>query len=733
MCVGPARFRTPSDVIRLSPRSLRHLPALVRRDPADPARRWVRRRWPSLLALFAAVGLVAAGDAWVATCGFASCPSAGEIRALRPAEGGRILDRNGRLLGRVSPVRRVNVPLSQVPAHVRQAFVAVEDRRFYQHNGTDWRSVVRATVRNVLAGGVREGFSTITMQVIRNTFAQRFATERSVRRKLIELRVARLMEQNLTKDQILELYVNVIYLGNGVYGVEAASRDLFGKSARALNLAEGATLAALPKGPSVYTPRRDAARATRRRNLVLALMAQQGYIPASLARRAAEVRMQVAASEWRPPTANDSYALDAVRSLVDSVLKARRLDDREVTVYTTLDATAQRAADRAIGRHAARIGRTVQGAMVAIDPRSGDIRALVGGRRYERGSFNRALAAHRQPGSAFKPFVYAAALAAGMTPATMVDDEPVELEQSDGSVWSPRNFNDQYGGYVTLRTALTRSANAATIRVSRHVGEPRVVAAARRNGVTSRLDPVPAIALGAIEVTPLELVTAYAPFANGGRRVTPRLVRRVDAADGTPVWAQEPAPLVPVMDARDAYQLTSMLRSVVDDGTGRAVRDAGVKGLVAGKTGTTNNGTDVWFVGYTPNLVAGVWFGYDTPRSIGGDASGGRLAGPAWAEFYTTGWRERAPAGAWNPPAGLVARTIDPETGDLAGPYCPRRQAEWFKPGTEPVRECGAHDEPYYDDENRPDDERVNTDPVQDVFESLGKEAKRAWKKIFRF
>ena len=731
-CLGsfPA---APAAVMRLSPRSLKDLPALVRRDPAVPARQWIRRQWPGLLALVGAIGLVVTGDAWVATCGFAGCPSAAEIRALRPAEGGRILDRNGRLLGRVSPVRRLNVPLSQVPAHVRQAFVAVEDRRFYEHNGTDWRSVVRATVRNVLAGGVREGFSTITMQVIRNTFAQRFSTERSLRRKLIELRVARLMERHLSKNQILELYLNVIYLGNGVYGVEAASRDLFGKGARALNLAEGATLAALPKGPSVYTPRRDAARATRRRNLVLSLMADQGYIPDVLARRAAQVPMRVAASEWRPPTAGDSYALDAVRSLVDSVLKAQRLDDREVTVYTTLDATAQRAADRVIQRHAARIGRSVQGAMVALDPRSGDVRALVGGRRYERGSFNRALAAHRQPGSAFKPFVYAAALAAGMSPATMVDDEPLELEQSDGSVWSPRNFNDQYAGYVTLRTALARSANAATVRVSRTIGEPRVVAAARRNGVTSPLEPVPAIALGALEVTPMELVTAYAPFANGGLRVTPRLVRRVDAADGSPVWAQEPAPPVAVMDARDAYQLTSMLRSVVDDGTGRAVRDAGVKGMVAGKTGTTNNGTDVWFVGYTPTLVAGVWFGHDTPRSIGGDASGGRLAGPAWAEFYSTGWREAAPRNGWAPPTGLVQRVVDPETGDLAGPYCPRRQTEWLKPGTEPLRECQQHDEPYFVDDSAADDPRVNTDPVEDVIESIGKEAKRAWKKIFRF
>jgi 1A family penicillin-binding protein len=687
--------------------------ARLRPDPERPARRWLRERWASLLALGVAIASVVAFDAWLATCGFRGCPTAAEIRAYRPAEGGRILDRAGRLVGRLAVVRRVNVPLARVPVHVRQAFIATEDRRFLTHNGLDWRGFARATLRNVAAGGVREGFSTITMQVARNTFVADLFSARSVRRKLMELRVARLLEWNLTKAQILELYLNVIYLGNGVYGVEAASRDLFGRSVEHVTLDEAAMLAALPKGPSAYTPRRDAARAQRRRNLVLGLMAEQGYITKRRAAAAARQPLDIQNKSWRPVQPDDSYALDAVRAVVDSVLHANNYDGGDVTVYTTLDLAAQRSAERAVRRRAAVIereygewfgkdGSRVEGAMVALDPRTGDVRALVGGRRYERGGFNRATSARRQPGSAFKPFVYAAALAAGLTPATPVDDDPVEVVEESGRVWTPANYGDEYLGRVTLRRALMRSANAATVRVSRAVGEERVAAAARRNGIASPLRPVPAIALGAVEVTPLELVTAYAPFANGGYRVRPRLVRRIEAADGTLLWASETASRTLAMNPEDAYQLTSMLRSAVDYGTGRTVRTMGVRGPVAGKTGTTNNGADVWFVGYTPTLVAGFWFGHDSPHSLSGDASGGRLAAPAWAEFYQAGWRERAPAGAWAAPAGMVMRVIDAQTGELANEWCPITQREWFKLGTEPTSPCREHGPP---EDEFPDDE----------------------------
>ena len=717
------------------------LRARLRPDPSRPARLWMRQRWWALALLAVAIGAVLWGDAWVYTCGFAGCPTAREIRAFRPDEGGRILDRSGVMLARLAPVRRVNVPLATVPAQVRAAFIATEDRRFYDHRGFDGRAAFRAVARNAAALGVREGFSTITMQVARNTFAVRRFGNRSLPQKLVEMRLSRLLERTLSKDQILELYLNVIYLGNGVYGVEAASRDLFGKSVSHVTLAEAAVLAALPKGPSAYTPRHSPSRALARRNLVLGLMRDQGYLTAAQAADAQRVPLRVAADEWRPADAGDSYVYDLVRTFADSLLRAKGVDAGDVTVVTTLDGVAQRAAERAVQRQAAVVDREsaafygrrsahVEGALVALDPRTGSVRALVGGRNYERKGFNRAVSAHRQPGSAFKPFVYEAALAGGMTPATFVDDDPVEV-QENGKVWAPENFGGEYEGRVTLRRALMRSANAATVRVSRTIGEEAVIAAARRNGVVSPLQAVPSIALGALEVTPLELVTAYAPFANGGFRVSPRLVLEVRTADGERLWAADSAHRTPAMDPRDAYQLTSMLRSVVDYGTAHSVRAAGVRGAVAGKTGTTNNGADVWFVGYTPTLAAGVWFGYDTPRAISGDASGGRLAAPAWADFYRTGWRETAAADAWAAPGGMVPVQIDAETGELATERCPNRQTVWFRPGTEPTEPCHLHTNP---DEAFPiPDASPFPQRAGEIANDVGTKIGRALKKIFKW
>jgi 1A family penicillin-binding protein len=662
------------------------------RDPATPPPQWLGRRWPWVV-LGVTVLSITMLDSWLLSCGFAGCPSSSQIRHFKPAEGGEIVDRNDKFLGRIAIVRRVNVSLSAVPEHVRQAFIATEDRRFYEHNGLDWRGFFRSVARNVSSFGFRQGFSTISMQVAENAFLLDRYNKRSVRRKLLELRHARLLESQLSKDQILEHYLNVIYLGNGMYGVEAASRDLFGKSISRATLTEGALLAGLPKAPSAYTPRRSEERAVRRRGVVLGLMADAGFISRDLATRAARERLRISEEEWRPSTSNDVLALDVVRAFVDSVLPDV-LKEGDVKVYTTLDLTAQRAADRAVIRHAQALGKSMQGALVAMDPQSGDIRAVVGGRRTVRGGFNRAYHAHRQPGSAFKPFVYAAALGAGnLTSSTVVDDEPIELDMGNGQLWTPANFDDSYMGSVTFRRALAHSLNAATIRVSRAIGEGRVIDVARRNGISSLLRPVPAIALGALEVTPLELVTAYVPFANGGVRVRPRLVRRIEAPDGKVLWSSE-VERQQVMDPREAYEMTSMLRAVVDYGSGRAIRDYGITAPIAGKTGTTNSGADVWFIGYSPTLVAGIWFGYDQPRPInGGAASGGRIAAPAWADFYRQGWRE--PRGsAWYVPDNMVMRVIDPQTGELANEWCPARQREWFRPGREPAIPCREHSTP---------------------------------------
>ena len=613
-----------------------------------------------------------------------------------------LLDQNNVIIGALAPVKRLNVSLARVPIHVRAAFVAVEDRRFYTHHGIDWHGVARATVSNLRAGSVREGASTITMQLARNVFLSHRASERSITRKLLEWRYATLLESALTKHQILERYLNAIYLGNGVYGVEGASRDLFGRSVRDINVAEAALLAGLPKAPSGYTPRHDAARAFSRRDVVLTVMEREHVATARAIAAARLVAIVVPAREWEPRVI-DSWALETVRSTLDSLRKAGAipftLNDGQLRVRSTFDRRAQFAAERAIAGGAVQVdnergdiasmSQRTQGALVALDPNTGAVRAIVGGRRVERRGFNRALRAQRQPGSAFKPFVYAAALVHGFTPATMVDDAPIDIPLGRDT-WTPTNYENDYAGRITLRDALTRSANAATVRVSQDLGIPVIAALAHAQGISSTLPLVPALALGAGAVTPLELTVAYAPFANGGSRIVPYTIERVEDVFGRVLWSRPIVAPVPVLQPTDAFLITSLLQSVVNDGTGRAVRSAGVRGPVAGKTGTTNDGADVWFVGFTPTLVASVWFGADEPTPLGGAATGGRLAAPIWARFLKEGWHSPEQDNAWTPPSGIESRSIEVSSGKLANDGCGPSRREFFRTGSAPHEECEA-------------------------------------------
>lgn len=669
-----------------------------------PLRRqhWSKKR-VILACLFLVVG-IATPVTWWTTCAFDGCPTEAELRTWRPTEGGAVLDVNGMLLGPLVPVKRVNVPLSKVPLVVQRAFIAVEDRRFHSHHGVDWRGVARATLVNIRALGVREGASTISMQLAKNVFLAHRASERSFGRKFLEWRYAGLLENALTKDQILERYLNAIYLGNGVYGVEGASRDLFGKSISNVTLAEAAMLAGLPKAPSSYSPRRDRDKARTRRDVVLSILEREKVASRAAIVAAHAYDVRIVADEWTPQRITDSWALEVVRISVDS-LRAKGaipegLTNANLVVRTTFDRKAQRAAERAVNHGASQVDAergvwagngdaAVQGALVALDPATGAIRALVGGRRVERKGFNRALLAHRQPGSAFKPFVYVTALQQGYTTATMVDDDPVSV-QAGSDVWTPTNFDDDYAGRITLRQALVRSANAATVRVSTDIGINRVANMATLLGIHSALPQVPALALGAGEVTPMELTAAYAPFGNGGYRVTPHMMVQVSDAFGRELWHGQTPASTRVIDSSDAFLVTSMLRSVVDDGTGRAVRSAGIRGPVAGKTGTTNDGADVWFVGYTPTLVAAVWFGLDTPQPLGGSATGGHFAAPAWSEFIRDGWHTPSHDTAWLPPRSLLQMQIDVASGTIASDWCGESRKEWFKPGTEPRTQCNG-------------------------------------------
>ncbi len=664
---------------------------------------WFPRVRPSsvVLSLLGAGSIFgAASGSWWYSCGFDGCPTVTQLRAWQPTEGGMLLDRSGAILAALSPVKRINVPITRVPAPVQAAFIAVEDRRFRTHHGIDWYGVARAAVMNVRALGVREGASTITMQLARNVFLSHRAAERSFSRKLLEVRYATLLESALTKDEILERYLNAIYLGNGVYGVEGASRDLFGKSVRGLTLAEAALLAGLPKAPSGYSPRRDLARATMRRAVVLTVLEREHVATPSAIAQARATPILVPRAEWAPRVV-DSWAVEVVRVTLDSLRKIgiipAVLNDGQLRVRSSFDKRAQAAAERAIAAGAVQVDNQQdewsatrlrsQGALVALDPRTGAIVALVGGRRVERRGFNRASRAHRQPGSAFKPFVYAAALMRGFTSATMVEDEPIEIGFGRDT-WTPANFDDSYAGTITVQDALARSSNAATVRISRDVGISRIAALARAQGITSNLPMVPALALGAGAVTPLELTVAYAPFGNGGMRITPYAVERVEDVFGRVLWQRPVVDAVRVLSDVDAFLVTSLMRGVVDDGTGRAVRTAGVRGPVAGKTGTTNDGADVWFVGYTPTIVASVWFGADEPRPLGSVASGGRLAAPVWARFIKDGWHSPERDAAWRPPAGVVSRQIDLASGMLAAEWCGESRRAWFRAGTAPTETC---------------------------------------------
>lgn len=669
--------------------------------PPSRSQRWRRA---SLYALALIVAGAFTSASWWWSCGWQGCPTATELRAWRPTEGGALLGRDSALVSALAPVRRVNVPLTRIPAHVRAAFVAVEDRRFREHHGVDWRGVARALASNLRAGGVREGASTITMQLARNVFLGNRASERSWGRKFLEWRFAMLLEQALSKDDILERYLNAIYLGNGVYGVEAASHDLFGKRVGDLSLAEAAMLAGLPKAPSSYSPRNDRTRALARRSVVLDVLEREHVASAASVAAARRAPLKIARAEWTSSRNADSWAVEAVRVTLDSLRDAgvipHALNDGQLRVWSTIDRRAQLAAERTVAAGAAAIdderrwngndidgASRTQGALVAIDPFTGAVRAIVGGRRMERRGFNRALRARRQPGSTFKPFVYAAALQQGFTAASMVEDEPVEIG-AGRNVWRPANYGDEYAGRITVRDALARSANAATVRISREVGVPRIVELAHAQGIVSDLPNVPALALGAGAVTPIELTTAYAPFANGGRRITPYLVEKVEDPFGRVLWQRSAGPSSQVLDAPDAFLVTSLLQGVVDHGTGYAVRSAGIQGPVAGKTGTTNDGTDVWFVGYTPSLVASIWFGADAPTPLGYNASGGRLAAPQWARFLRDGWHSPEEDAPWTPPPGIESRQIDIGTGKLASDWCGPSRREYFKLGTAPRGSC---------------------------------------------
>ena len=681
-------------------------PGLRRLGHRIHAATWRTGRWlglhriaPTHVLLAAAAALVLASVTWE-RCGVAGCPDVDRLVAYQPDGAPVLMDREGRPFGTLAPFRREVIPLDSLPAYVGEAFVAVEDRRFRSHAGIDWVRVVGAAVANVRSWSLSEGSSTITMQLARNIFPEQVpGTERTFRRKLLEARLAREIEARFTKHEILELYLNHIYFGGGAYGIEAASRYWFDRSARELTLSQAALLAALPKAPAHYDPRRRAERAKSRRDLVLGRMAAQGRIEPAAADSARSAPLAVADE---PPFRGSTpglapYFVDAVRRQLEDRF-GEKLYTSRLVIRTTLDVDAQRAAEEELVRQLraieeGRYGRFngprfgaspgeggengslhLEGAAVFLDVATGDVIALVGGRDYRASRFDRAVYGNRQLGSAFKPFVYATALAAGVTPSTLLADAPLRVALDGGRVWEPRNYDGEYGGAMSMREALVESRNVPAVRVASAVGEAEVARTAR----AARLHDVPehpSMALGTVAVSPTEVASAYSAFAGLGRGVVPRFVRRVEGADGATLWSTD----VESFDAVEpgvAYIVTDMLRDAVNRGTGRAVRQVGFHAAAAGKTGTTSDGHDAWFVGYTPDVVGTVWIGFDSPRPILRNATGGGLAAPVWGRIARRFYAERRAPLEWAAPENVVRHPIDPESGRILGEGCRPRYDE---------------------------------------------------------
>ncbi len=648
-------------------------------------------------------------------CGVRGCPNIDQLTAYQPGGQSILYDANGNRFAELAPIQHEVVKLSTLPDYVPGAFVAVEDKRFYEHNGVDWRRFFGSVVANIKSMGFAQGFSTITMQISGSVWRDRVPrVKKTISRKILEVRLARALEREYSKDEILELYLNNIYYGNGAYGIEAAARNYFRRPAKDLTIAQAATLAALPKSPVNYDPRRNPDRSRQRRNLVLTLMAQQGKITAEQAERAKDAA--IGARREPPPQPRESltapYFVEAVRRVLEDRF-GQNLYTAPLRVYTTLDLTAQRAAEQELTRQLRSVengafGRFkgerysakaelaeeteyLQGAIVVLGAHDGGVMAHVGGRDFRQSRFDRATRAVRQAGSAFKPFVYAAALSEGYAPSQPIKDEPLEMELEGGEVWKPRNTTGDFRGQMTMREALVQSRNIPTIRLAAEVGLNDVARVARQSGIRSQIPESPAMAIGSGGVTPIEVARAYTPLATLGSTVVPRWIERVEDADGKVIWEPKVSSNE-VMDEGVAFLVTNMLQDAVDHGTGAAVRRVGFKGPAAGKTGTTNDGTDVWFVGYTPNIVASIWIGFDQPREIVGEASGGRIAAPIWGRIMRKVYSARKMPAEWKAPESVVRRSVDPTSGMVIAAGCkPARgevRRELFLSYAQPATTC---------------------------------------------
>jgi 1A family penicillin-binding protein len=615
--------------------------------------------------------------------------------------------------------QRIEVPLSQVSPNLVHALIAVEDQRFYEHHGFDTIRIISAALTNIRHRRAAQGGSTITQQLARQSF---LTPDKTLRRKLQELILAGRIERQYTKPQILELYLNKVYFGDGLHGVEAASRGYFGKHASQLTVPEAALLAGLVKSPSSYAPTVSLERAVARRNVVLQTMVESGAIDRGTwkAARATKVALR---DDLRAGEPHGQYFKEQVRRELVERFGWQRVYQGGLRVFSTIDMPMEIAAESIVDewmttldgrRKALAVKRAaqknvepavdaepLQAALVALDPQSGHVRVMIGGRDFKDSSFNRAVQAHRQPGSAFKPFVYAAALESGYTPATIIDhlNDPIDTLQG---AWTPEDEHSS-AGEMSLRAGLRMSSNRAAVRLLQEVGIPKTVEYAKNMGVGD-VPSVPSLALGSGEVTLASMTAAYAGFANHGLVPKPVFIRRVEDLDGRVLYETEESSTRAISDIT-AYLMSTMMADVINAGTGTRARQLGFTLPAAGKTGTTNGFNDAWFVGFTPKLVAGVWVGFDQPRTILPGGFAADIAVPVWAKFMKVATRGDKPE--WfTPPAGVTTATVCRLSGKLATEGCQdvelvddhgrleRRSmvyTEYFARGTEPTSYCDLH------------------------------------------
>jgi len=648
---------------------------------------------------------------WVLTATAAGLPgyeAIAEVGAMSRAT--TIYDAHDRPVFTIFKEQRIAVPLSRVSPHLIAAIVAVEDQRFFDHGGVDLVRIAGAAWKNVTDGWGSQGGSTITQQLARQSFLTR---EKTLRRKLREVVLAARLERTFTKEQILELYLNKVYFGSGLYGAEAASLGYFGKHASDLDVAEAALLAGLVKGPSAYAPTVNPERALMRRQATLDAMRAAGVLDEAAYRQASARDVRLLDALHRDERVGQYFKEEVRKQLVDQ-FGHERVYEGGLRVYTTLDLEMQKAAEAEVLRAAAELERRQrpadrrkegppQAALVALDPRTGEVRAMVGGRSFDESRFNRVTQARRQAGSAFKPFVYAAALERGYTPASRIAALDGPIMTLEGA-WVPDDSSG--GGAMSIRSALRYSSNHAAVRMLQEIGIPTALHAAARFGLES-IPGVWSMALGSGEVTLLGMTAAYASFANGGLRPTPYLIRRVENARGEVLLTVHPNGHRAVSEAT-AFLMTSILSDVLKGGTGWQARRVGFTRPAAGKTGTTNDYRDAWFIGYTPHLAAGVWVGYDMPRTIMNRGYAATVAVPLWARFMAHATVDHAAAPFTRPPSVTTA-TICSLSGKLATDGCrgamtvdafgdvtsaSTAYTEFFTRGTEPVDYCSYHTTP---------------------------------------